>query len=199
VTAMPTTGGPLASAWAAFATSVAAYQYGDGVARISNWRAARVCQIEDTEAKSAEMTVNIGWKDYRKAGANPTTFTGSRFLVGAGGSPSAVLALYAITSSTSSEGRNAFAPAAKRTSKSDSHGGRNIGETQGFDASSARRTVNVDPNFSTMVVSKDQNQNPDRGRRLRQEQALDLNPSIAPTFPCPSVSRGSTWCPATCR
>ena len=41
----------------------------------------------------------------------------------------------------------------------------------------------MDPNFSTLVVSKDQLQNPDRGRRLRQEQALDLDPSITPTFP----------------
>ena len=33
-----------------------------------------VCQIEDREVMSAEMTVNIGWKDYRKAGASRTIF-----------------------------------------------------------------------------------------------------------------------------
>jgi hypothetical protein len=40
------------------------------------------------------------------------------------------VSLRAIRSSTSSEGRDAFAPAANRTSASDSHGGRNIGEAQ---------------------------------------------------------------------
>ena len=41
-----------------------------------------MCQIEDKEAKSAEMTVNIGWKDYRKAGASPTLFNDPDFPVG---------------------------------------------------------------------------------------------------------------------
>jgi hypothetical protein len=69
---------------------------------VSNWRAARVCQIEDKEAKSAEMTVNIGWKDYRKARANPTT--GSRFLVGtpAGRANQATFRAFALAPDTTS-------------------------------------------------------------------------------------------------
>jgi hypothetical protein len=56
----------------------------------------------------------------------------------------------------------------------------------------------VDPDFSTMVVSKDHLQDPDRGRRLRQEQALDLNPSIHSNVTMSVCLSWRCWCPATC-